>query len=177
MAEPERLPPGFFPVVLSLGLPIALVLFAWFSVGGHGLLNGESKPQQRGEAWLKNLHRVEGFRLREYLGTQTHWELQAPLATVRLQRYVFGRLRTRPMLHLVQPRASLSGTGGAATVTAQRAYYDSRAETWTFVNGLLSQGRGRRRFAELYWTPASAHLEWRTRRPRLPVLRFWQPLH
>lgn len=177
MAEPERLPPGFLPVVLSLGLPIALVLFAYFSVSGRAPLTEESEARPAGEAWLSNLHRVEGFRLTETLDAHTHWELRAPLATIRLRRYVFGRLRTRPLLHLVQPRASLPGAGGEATVMAQRAYYDSRAETWTFVNGLLSQGGGRRRFAELYWTPAKVRLEWRTRKPSLPVLRFWQHLN
>ncbi|MCZ6730075.1 MAG: hypothetical protein O7C61_10240, partial [SAR324 cluster bacterium] len=127
--------------------------------------------------WLRGLTGLENLHYQEYRAAKLVWELRAPAGNTRLERYVFGRLRQKPLLHLVQARAFLYGGAVPLEIRAQRAFFNPRKSEWIFVRGTIQGNEQPKRFHQLFWYPAQQRLEWPKKRASHRIFRFWKPIY
>ena len=176
----HRDPPLWMLVSLVAVLVLSVSLFVELSTPparriSH-LEKKEKEPHSQAE-WLKGLAGLEEVRFAQYRNEKLVWEVKAPVGGVRLQRFVFGALRPRPLLHLVAPEVAIYYPLGTALISARRVYYDPAATEWIFVQGYYSWKQERRQFARLHWFPDRNHFELRAKPSRHRIFRFWEPIY
>ena len=176
----HRYPPLWMSVSLLAALILSVSLFVEFSTSParriFHLEKKEKKPHSPAE-WLKGLAGLEEVRFAEYRNEKLYWEVKAPVGGARLQRFVFGALRSRPLLHLVAPELVIYYPLGAVLISARRVYYDPAATEWIFVQGYYSWRQERKQFARLHWFPDRNLLQTHAKESGHRIFRFWKPIY
>ena len=174
-APPERL----WALLLSAWAAGVCLLVVWalFSEPRPPPLWDDGLRNRTDTRWLKGLVGMEEVHFARFRGGKLFWELWAPSGNVRLQRYAFGFLRNRPLLHLAQPRASIAGPSGRMEIRAQRVYFDPKAGEWIFVQGNFRLRERTTEFRRLHWFPARNRLEFHTGRAPHPLFRLRDPIY
>ena len=139
----------------------------------------QERAERQGEAdaWLRGLNSIKTLRISQYRGGRLQWDIAAPLARVRSERFGAFSVNRLLLLYAIDPTAHLVEAQTPALIVARRAYFNPRRQEWIFLEGRFQQGSRDETFRALHWFTEEGRLrmDQRRRSPLDPLLRFWEP--
>jgi hypothetical protein len=136
-----------------------------------------AEREAEADAWLRGLESIKALRIAQYRGGRLQWDIAAPLARVRSERFGAFAVNRLRLLYVIEPTAHLLEARTPALIVARRAYFNPRRQEWIFLEGRFRQGRRDETFRALHWFTGDGRLrmDQRRRSPLDPLLRFWEP--